>query len=573
MSAPSSTPKFTENQATEPTHGILDDRPSQPSSPKLSADEDGRLSKLAVYSRDFEHVLLKYNLEARGVQRVLPHERHPLTWTSYLQLFLFWTSVNLAAQNVTLGMLGPVVYGLSFRDASLCAFFGSLIGAIGVAYIATFGPASGHRTLIFARYTFGWYPTKLLVILELIVLLGYSMIDLVIAGGVLSAVSSDGSLSIVVGIIIVAVLGWIVSTFGMSIFQTYQRYAFIPPLIAFSILYGVSAHNYDLSTPSLGDSRTVIGNRISFLSITLAAAITYGGGAADYFVYYPSTTPPAAVFAVTLVSLVSSFIFPYCLGIGLATAISLVPAYKNAYTSSQGALIVAGFTESTSPEDFNTGFGKFLAVVVSLGLIGNLAAPTYSSGIDFQVLGKNFQKVPRVIWNTVGVIIYTVCALAGKDHLAEIFTNFLALMGYWVIIWIGITLEEQLFFRSRTRFKIASGDDNSRQRWARGYDWTVWNEPEKLPHGIAALVAFLVGWAGAILCMAQVWYIGPIAKLVGEYGADVRLNDFFEKLDACFYQPLNDLLTFLQMGNFVGVSWAVLVYPPLRWLEIRRFGR
>lgn len=35
-------------------------------------------------------------------------------------------------------------------------------------------------------------------------------------------------------------------------------------------------------------------------------------------------------------------------------------------------------------------------------------------------------------------------------------------------------------------------------------------------------MAFVVGWVGAILCMAQVWYIGPIAKLVGEYGADVR---------------------------------------------------
>jgi len=42
-----------------------------------------------------------------------------------------------------------------------------------------------------------------------------------------------------------------------------------------------------------------------------------------------------------------------------------------------------------------------------------------------------------------------------------------------------------------------------------------------LPIGLAALVAFLVGSAGSILCMAQVWYTGPISKLVGEYGGDV----------------------------------------------------
>ncbi|KAL8735385.1 MAG: hypothetical protein Q9166_000930 [cf. Caloplaca sp. 2 TL-2023] len=478
-------------------------------------------SKLAAYTRDFERTLIKYNIEARGVRRVLPHECHTVTWRSYLQLFFFWLSVNLAAQNVSLGMLAPTIFALSFRDASLCAFFGSLIGATFVSYIATFGPISGHRTLIFARYTFGWYPSKLLVILNLIVLLGYSMIDLVIAGQLLSAMSVNGPMSIVVGIIVVAIIGWLITTFGISVFHMYERYAFIPPLIAFSILYSVSSHNYDLSTPSQGDSRTVTGNRISFLSLTLAAAITYGGSAADYFVYYTPSTPPVAVFSISLVGLLCSFTFPYCIGVGLASGVPLIPAYETAYATSQGALIVAGFTESTSPSNFSTGFGKFLSVVVALGLVANLVAPTYSSGIDFQVLGQNFQKVPRVVWNSVAVVIYTVCALAGRGHLAEIFTNFLALMGYWVIIWMGITLEEQFFFRSRFGIRMGIGNKESKRGWGQSYEWTCWNQPEKLPHGIAAFIAFLVGWAGAILCMAQVWYIGPIAGLVGEHGADV----------------------------------------------------
>ena len=77
-------------------------------------------------------------------------------------------------------------------------------------------------------------------------------------------------------------------------------------------------------------------------------------------------------------------------------------------------------------------------------------------------------------------------------------------MGYWVAIWIVITWEEQLIFRRQ-----------------RGYDWTAWNQQEKLPLGLAALAAFLVGWAGAILCMAQVWYVGPIAARIGDHGADV----------------------------------------------------
>ncbi len=76
------------------------------------------------------------------------------------------------------------------------------------------------------------------------------------------------------------------------------------------------------------------------------------------------------------------------------------------------------------------GFGKFCAVVAALGLIANMVPPRYSSGIDFQILGRWCEKVPRWVWNTFAVVIFAACALAGRDHLSAIFTNFLALMGY-----------------------------------------------------------------------------------------------------------------------------------------------
>ena len=77
--------------------------------------------------------------------------------------------------------------------------------------------------------------------------------------------------------------------------------------------------------------------------------------------------------------------------------------------------------------------------------------------------------------------------------------------------------------------------------------WSDWDKPDKLPIGLAALAAFCVGWVGAVLCMAQVYFIGPIAKQVGDDGAD--------------------------MGNYVGFAWTALVYPPLRYFELKKFGR
>lgn len=479
------------------------------------------------YMKSFEKTLIRYNMEARGIQRVMPEDRHSLTQLGFGQIGILWFSVNLAANNITLGMLGPAVYHLGFTEASLCAVFGMIVGILPVAYVATFGPRSGNRTMVFARYSMGWYPAKIIVILNIIVLLGYSLLDAVIAGQMISAVSGSGNLSVVVGIIVVAVITWVITTFGYSVFHLYERYAWVPQIIVVSILAGVAGPSFDLtSNPSEGEAPlTIKGNRLSFFSLCLAAAITYSGGAADLFVYYPEYAPRRKVFFVTALGLAASFTYAFIVGIGLGSGIARNTAWSDAYTVSQGALIVEGFAPLGA-------FGSFCGVIVALGLVGNIILPVYASGVDFQTLGTNFEKIPRVVWNSVGVVIFTVCAIAGRANLATIFTNFLALMGYWVSIWIAILLEEHLLFR----------------KWrGLGWNWDAWDDARKLPVGLAALVAFLVGWAGSILCMAQVWYIGPLAALVGEYGGD--------------------------MGNYVGFAWAGIVFPGLRWLELRKFGR
>ncbi|PYH90061.1 nucleoside transporter [Aspergillus ellipticus CBS 707.79] len=481
-------------------------------------------SRMAAYIRRFEQQLVEYNIEARGIERIPENERmSKLTWASYLQSFLLWVSINLAANNITLGMLGPATYGLSFLDSALCSVFGAFVGSLISSWMGTWGPLSGIRTMAFGRYSMGWWPSKLIVILNLIQMLGYCLIDCVVGGQILSAVSPGGHMSVAVGIVVIAIISWVVATFGIEIFHTYERFAFLPQLIVFCILFGMSGTKFDLSTPSTGDARTIAGNRLSFFSLCLSAAVTYAPLAADFFVYYPQETSRKSLFFLSLTGLMASFTMAFLCGIGLASGITSNLAYSQAYSNGAGALIVEGF----SPLN---GFGKFCSVVVALGLIANTIAPTYSAGVDFQILGRHAEKVPRAIWNTIGVIIYTVCALAGRSDLSDIFTNFLALMGYWVVIWTAIILEERFIFRARS-----------------GYNWHAWNDPSKLPLGIAAFIAFLVGWAGAILCMAQVWYIGPIARLVGAYGAD--------------------------MGNYVAFSWTCLVYPPLRYIELRQVGR
>lgn len=215
--------------------------------------------------------------------------------------------------------------------------------------------------------------------------------------------------------------------------------------------------------------------------------------------------------------------FANLMGVGLGSGTYTHAEWSTAYDTSSGALILAGYSGLG-------GFGKFMGVLVALGLIANNIPGTYSASLGFQIMGRHLARMPRWFWSCVGVVIYTACALGGRNHLYDIFDNFLSLMGYWVTIYLMIAVEEHVLFR-----------------WERGFDWDAWADPSKLPIGIAALIAFLIGWAGAIVSMDQIWYVGPIASMVGAYGTD--------------------------LGIWVGISWAMLVYPPLRWLELQRFNR
>ncbi len=68
----------------------------------------------------------------------------------------------------------------------------------------------------------GYWPAKIACFLNIVIMVGYGTIDCIIGGQILSAVSG-GTMSIVVGIVIVALVSWVVAVFGIKIFHIYER--------------------------------------------------------------------------------------------------------------------------------------------------------------------------------------------------------------------------------------------------------------------------------------------------------------------------------------------------------------
>lgn len=299
----------------------------------------------------------------------------------------------------------------------------------------------------------------------------------------------------------------------------------IPQILVLFALIGCAGPYFDTTIESQGDGTAIAANRLSFLSLCLYVPNSWAAAASDYYVYYPESTRKRKIFCLTLFGLWTSFSLVYMIGIGLATGVTHHTAWAEANAISAGALIVAGFEPLK-------GFGLFCSVIVALGIIANSIPGCYSAALGFQVLGRHFKVVPRWVWTCTVVVLQTVLALAGREHLFVLFQNFLALMGYWVEFMILIFVLEHVLFR-RTR----------------GFDWARWEDKSYLPVGWAALVAFLLGWVGAVLGMYQIWYTGPLAVLAGASagGCDV--------------------------GVWVGCGFALVSFPPLRWLELRIIGR
>jgi purine-cytosine permease-like protein len=72
------------------------------------------------------------------------------------------------------------------------------------------------------RYFMGYYPAMVCVVLNVLVNLTYGMLNSVVGGQILSKVSG-GNVSVIVGIIVVSLASFTMATFGMRLFQFYER--------------------------------------------------------------------------------------------------------------------------------------------------------------------------------------------------------------------------------------------------------------------------------------------------------------------------------------------------------------
>jgi NCS1 nucleoside transporter family len=411
-------------------------------------------------------------------------------------------------------MVGTQSFGLSLRDASLVILFFTLISTLPVAYMCTWGPKTGMRQLVQARFSFGKYFVSILVLLNLATLTGFCVVDSIIGGQALSAVKSGETISATVGIVIISLLALVIAFFGFQVLHHYERWAWIPALIALIIATGCGGKGLSQQVEAPAATASQI---LSFGSLVAGFMLPWAALASDFSTYMHPKAPPMRIAAYTYVGLALPTILLMTLGAAMGGATPNNPEWKAGYDVNAASGVLAAMLHPAG------GFGRFVTIVLGFSMLGNLSATMYSITLNLQMLVPWLFRIPRVIFSIViTAIVIGVAVEAAKSFFVNL-ENFLGVIGYWSAAFIGIILVEHLLFR-RGSFIAYTKDDEA------------WDDMRKLPWGIAAVTAGIVCLGLLVPGMSQIWFTGPIGRETGDIGFEVAFA-----LSALAYVPFRFL--------------------------------
>jgi len=458
--------------------------------------------------------LLDSGFEENGIKPV-PLELR--TSRQYNNLFTVFFTCLLCLLPIPTGMLATLEFKMSLRDSFLVILGFGLITCIPPAYMGIGGMETGMRQMVQARYSFGRYLVTIPLLLNAATLTGFSLSSAVV-GGQTIATLDPSRVSVNIGIVITCLVSFAVSLFGFRTVHFWERWTWIPNLIAIVIAVGCGGAQLRFRVQDLPPATPQ--QVLSYGGIIAGYFITFGGTVSDYSIYHnPTGVSKLKIFAYIYFSLLLPSVPLLTLGAAIGASVPLNPAWAEAYhaTGVGGVMRQMLAYPGTAPE-----FQSFVLVFLALSVIGNIAVSMYSVSLNLQMLVSFFTRVPRFVFIVITMAVMIPMAMQAAVEWEKSMINFLSVIGYWAGCFDAVLIAEYLVFRG--------GDYMGR------YDLTQWNVARLLPPGFAAMGASLVSLALVVPGMAQSWYTGPLAKVTGDIGFEMAFV-----VTALFYVPFRFL--------------------------------
>jgi NCS1 family nucleobase:cation symporter-1 len=408
------------------------------------------------------------------------------------RMFTVWFTPNMELSGVFTGTLA-VAFGLGFGLGLAAIIIGTVIGALPVAILCTWGPRTGTAQVPLARLPFG----KTIVLPGTVQWLSSIAWDALVGlfGGQAAALLFH--VPFWAGVAIVLGIEGIVSVYGYEFVHRLQAAgSFI--LIALFVILSVRIFQHHVVLPrDTAHGGALLGAFALMVTVSLSAGISWATYASDYSRYMKPTSSKAGIFWLTLAGLTASYVWVETIGLAGASVLGDQTA------AGVRALMGGGAA------------GALALFAIVFGAIASNSMNDYTGSLAFQALGARLRR--PLIAAIVAALAFAAILWMNAGDTSGKFTNLLLFIGYWIapfcaIVMIDWHYEKDAYTPEFLRRALAFGS---------------------LRGGWPALAAFALAFGAMVPFMNTSIFTGPAAAAL--HGADLAFYVGFAVAGALYY--------------------------------------
>lgn len=392
------------------------------------------------------------------------------------RLFTVWFAPQINVAGIFSGTLA-IVLGLGFWLGLLAMVIGTVLGALIVGYLSTWGPRTGTGQLPNSRMAFGG-AVVVPGVLQWLSSIAWTALVGLFGGEALAALLG---IPFWAAVLIALVVQGAVGFFGYELIHRVQAVLSVVLFATFVVFAVKLVGGHQIVTPALVSGADLAGAFVLEVTIAFSLAVSWASYASDFSRYLPADSSRGRVFGFTVAGLVLSYTFVQGIGIAAADAIGEHTA-EGVRTVMGGGLM-----------------GALALIVITVASIGSGVMNDYSGSLALQTIGVRVRRPVSAV-----IVIVVAFALILWLHTADTATRFLdvlLLVSYWIPAFVAIVvIDWALRIRGRASLNPAL-------------------EPTDGRDAAVAVVVFVVAYAAAIPFMNTTILQGPIA--VAWHGADI----------------------------------------------------
>jgi purine-cytosine permease-like protein len=373
-----------------------------------------------------------FDVEINGANVIAESERSGRARS----LFWPWAGANVSLLALSYGafFLG---FGISFRQATIAAFIGTIGSFLLVGISSLAGKRSNAPTMILSRASFGVHGSRLPGALSYLIFVGWETVLVSLAtlatGTVFTRIGGiDRNLALVLGFIVAVTLTMVGGVLGHHVIMKLQKILTLVTVVMTFVYIALTIDSLNWSAINAIPDGSVQGFIGAVIFGVTGIGLGWVNAAADYSRYLPRSISSKAVVGWTVLgaSIVPIFMVIYGAALSgsskeLSEAIAMDPI---------GALTTLLPTWYLIP----------FALVAIFGLVGGAILDLYSSGLALVSMGVPIKRHKAAIIDAFIMMIGTIYVVWIADNFFYPFQGFLITLGVPVAVWSAIFVADVL---------------------------------------------------------------------------------------------------------------------------------